>query len=102
MIPINNLYRQKDPAENTEIFTTLFQNDSLKIESIRSWLKTPGELYNQEKNEWVILIAGEARLEIEGDEVTLLAGDYCFIPKNTPHRVVSTSEKALWIGVFNS
>lgn len=102
MIPINNLYCQNEPTENTEMFTTLFQNDSLKIESIRSWLKTPGEMYDQAQDEWVILLNGEAELEINTLHVTLRSGDYCLIPKHTLHRVRSTSQNALWLTVFSS
>jgi cupin 2 domain-containing protein len=102
LIHINNLYHQNEPTENGEIFTTLFQNDSLKIESIRSWLKTPGEIYDQEQDEWVILLNGEAELEINALTVTLRSGDYCLIPKHTLHRVRSTSKNALWLTVFSS
>lgn len=102
MIHINNLYRQNEPAENTELFTTLFQNDSLKIESIRSWLRTPGEIYDQEQDEWVILLTGEAELEINTLPLILHSGDYFLIPRHTPHRVLSTSKNALWLAVFNS
>jgi len=102
LIPINNLYRQNEPTENTEIFTTLFQNDSLKIESIQSWLKTPGEMYDQQQDEWVILLNGEAELEINALIVPLRSGDYCLIPKHTLHRVLSTSKNALWLTVFSS
>jgi cupin 2 domain-containing protein len=92
----------EEPAFNSENFSTLFESDSLKIESIRSWLATPGEIYNQDKDEWVLLLSGEARLEIEGREVSLRGGDYLFIPKHTPHRVLSTSKNAFWLGVFSS
>lgn len=102
MITLNNLYQTETPTENSEYFTTLFQNYSLKIEAIRSWLKTPGEVYNQENDEWVILLSGEATLQIAGQRLTLNAGDYCFIPRQTEHQVLSTSENALWLGVFSS
>lgn len=102
MIAINNLYTSPEPNENRELFTTLFQNNSLKIESIRSWLKIPGEFYNQEEDEWVLLLAGEAKMELKGITVNLQAGDYCFIPRHTQHRVLSTSKDALWLGVFSS
>lgn len=102
MIPINNLYTSLEPNENREIFTTLFQNNSLKIESIRSWLKTPGELYNQEEDEWVLLLVGDAKIALKDTEANLQAGDYFFIPRHTPHRVLSTSKDALWLGVFSS
>ena len=102
MIRPNNLYDSPSADENREIFTPLFENDSIKIESIRSWLKTAGELYNQDQDEWVILLEGEAVLEIDTQIVYLARGDYLFIPKHTPHRVHSTAKNALWLGVFSS
>lgn len=102
MAHVQNLYLKEEPNENSELFSTLFQNDSLKIESIRSWLKDPGEYYNQEQDEWVLLLSGEAKLEIDNQTFDLKNGDYCFIPKHTPHRVLSTSKNALWLGVFSS
>lgn len=102
MIPLNNLYHMKKPAENSEHFSTLFQNHSLKIEAIRSWLKTPGDIYNQEEDEWVLLLIGEASLQIGDQRLNLIRGDYCFIPRHTEHRVLSTSEDALWLGIFSS
>ncbi len=102
MITLNNLYLTKTPVLNSEIFTPLFQNQTLRIESIRSWLKTPGEIYDQQENEWVVLIIGEASLRVEEQTLYLEAGDYCFIPKHTKHQVLSTSHDALWIGIFSS
>lgn len=102
MIPIHNLDTLQKPTCNSETFAQLFQNGSCRIEAIRSSLTSPGEFYNQKEDEWVILIEGEAILEVEGVEYPLHRGDYCFLPKHTPHRVLSTSENALWIGVFSS
>ncbi|MDD5716186.1 MAG: cupin domain-containing protein [Sulfuricurvum sp.] len=102
MISVNNLYNDEKPAENREIFSTLFHNNSFRIEAIRSWLKVPGEVYNQEEDEWVLLLSGEAKLEIDSRETTLTSGDYLFIPKHTVHRVLSTSKNAHWLGIFSS
>ncbi|MDD2780330.1 cupin domain-containing protein [Sulfuricurvum sp.] len=102
MITLNNLYRTETPVSNSEIFTPLFQNKTLKIESIRSWLKAPGEIYDQQEDEWVVLLIGEASLEVNEQRLTLSAGDYCFIPAHTKHQVLSTSSDALWLGVFSS
>jgi cupin 2 domain-containing protein len=101
LIEINNLYDVLKPKKNHEIFSTLFENHTQKIEAIRSWLKTPGELYCQHEDEWVVLVEGEAELEIGKTRYQLHRGDYCFIPKQTPHKVLWTSENALWIGVFS-
>lgn len=102
MIRINNLYEGETPTENNEVFSTLFHNDTLKIESIRSSLKIPGQLYDQNQDEWVLLLKGEAQLEIIDDIRPMRSGDYLFIPKHTPHRVLRTSENALWLAVFSS
>ncbi|WP_294915049.1 cupin domain-containing protein [Sulfuricurvum sp. PD_MW2] len=102
MIHVSNLHQTPSPDQNSEHFTTILDNGSLRIEAIRSWLKTPGELYNQEQDEWVVLIEGEAKLEVENQILNLQRGDYLFIPKHTPHRVHSTSKDALWIGIFSS
>lgn len=102
MIPIHNLETLEKPMFNSETFTQLFQNRSCRIEAIRSSLTAPGELYDQEEDEWVVLIEGEAILEIEGVAHPLRRGDYCFIPKRTRHRVLFTSDNALWLGVFSS
>ncbi len=102
MIHINNLSEGERAAENNEVFSTLFQNKMLKIESIRSSLKTPGQLYNQDQDEWVLLLEGEAKIEIINEIRTIRSGDYLFLPKHTLHRVLSTSENALWLAVFSS
>jgi len=102
LIPLNNLYHMEKPAENSELFSTLFQTPLVKIEAIRSWLKTPGELYNQEKDEWVLLLIGEACLQVADQRLNMIGGDYCFIPRHTEHQVLSTSSDALWLGVFSS
>lgn len=101
MIILNNIYHTQEPKENGETFVTVFQNNSLKIESIRSWLKAPGEVYNQEQDEWVLLVRGEASLQISEQILKMTEGDCCFIPRHTKHQVLSTSNDALWLGVFS-
>lgn len=97
-----NLYEIAEPSENGESFFTLHQTSNLKIEAIRSRLFMPGEEYDQEEDEWVLLVRGKAALEVEGDERLLREGDSLFLPRHTLHRVLSTSDDALWIAVFSS
>jgi mannose-6-phosphate isomerase-like protein (cupin superfamily) len=49
----------------------------------------PGFWYDQHWDEWVIVLAGEARLrfEEEKDARTLAAGHYVLIPAKTRHRL---------------
>ncbi len=102
MTAVHNLYHTPLPLENGEMFSPLFESGTVKIEAIRSWLKEPGELYDQDQDEWVLLLSGEAHLEIEGKGFFLKGGDYCLLPRHTSHRVLSTSKNALWLTVFSS
>ena len=52
----------------------------------------PGEWYDQNKDEWVILLQGEAILSYEdGSQIKLTVGDYLLIPAHQKHRVEYTS-----------
>lgn len=97
-----NIYALENPEPNSECFATLHQNKNIKVEAIRSHLLQPGEVYNQEEDEWVLLIQGKAKLRVNETIITLAKGESLFLPKQTPHQVLSTSEDALWIGVFSS
>lgn len=102
MIRCHNIFNQKSPLVDSERFTTVIETNSFRVESICSWMNTPGEYFDQNEDEWVVLITGEAILEIEEIEYPLIAGDSIFLPKHTRHRVISTSQNAVWIGVFSS
>lgn len=102
MIRKYNLFGGESPAENREIFSTLWENGAVRIESIRSWLKNPGEWYDQQEDEWVLLLKGEAELEIGSERIQMKEGDHLLIKAHTPHRVLSTGRDTWWIGVFSS
>ena len=53
----------------------------------------------QAQDEWVVLLRGEATLEVAGEAVELSTGDYIFLPSGTAHTVKSASESALWLAV---
>jgi len=97
-----NIYEIAKPREDNESFVTLHETPTLKIEAIRSRLTHPGELYDQEEDEWVLLIRGTAELEVEGNIRRLKEGDCFFLQRHTRHRVLKTSDDALWIGIFSS
>jgi cupin 2 domain-containing protein len=97
-----NIYTLKNPKPDSEQFATLHQKHGIKIEAIRSHLLHPGEVYDQDEDEWVVLIRGNAQLLIQQKVLNLREGDSVFLPKHTPHQVLSTSGDALWLGVFSS
>ena len=97
---IENIHKNLQvPMPKEEIFTTLLNHKNIKIEFISSNSIKNGALYIQEEDEWVILLEGEATLEVEQTAHTLKSGDYLFIPAQVEHRVLFTNKKTLWLAV---
>lgn len=97
-----NLFAGLPPPAGGEIFHTLFANPGCRVERIVSHghASPPGDWYDQEGDEWVVLLGGEAVLRFDGgDEVALKAGDWITIPAHLRHRVESASAEAVWLAV---
>lgn len=88
-----------------ELFTTLVQADGVRVERIVSQghASPPGFWYDQEENELVIVLEGNAAVQFEGDAepVELRRGSYLNIPAHARHRVVGTdpNEKTVWLAI---
>ena len=86
-----------------ELFTVLAENENVKIERIVSdgHASAEGVWYDQEQDEWVLLISGSAVLTVGDKRVELTVGDHLLIPAHQRHRVESTSqtEKTIWLAV---
>jgi cupin 2 domain-containing protein len=93
------------PDSPDETFETLLKKPGIKIERIiSSGQATPeGEWYDQEEDEWVLLVCGTAGLLIEGEPFPrrLEAGDFLFLPAGCRHRVEWTDPevKSVWLAV---
>ncbi len=103
MIPINlqnNIFKNCiKPKAGSETFNTLLEHKNIKIELINSNSVISGESYQQEQDEWILLLEGEAILEVEGVAQLLKTGDYLFISAQTVHRVFFTDQKTLWLAI---
>ncbi len=87
-----------------EFFEFLVKNDAVIIERIISeGQKTPeSDWYDQEKNEWVIVLKGKAMLFFEDQtSVQLNEGDFINIPAHKKHRVAWTDpdNETIWLAV---
>jgi cupin 2 domain-containing protein len=96
---MGNLYEDALPPATGERFDTLLSHQGLVIERIVSTSRIVSQEYVQEQDEWVLLLQGEARLDVAGRTVPLRAGDYLFLPSRTPHTVLQVSDGALWLAV---
>ena len=101
----NNLFSQIPDSRAAEVVDGILQTGAFQLERIVSWGQaTPsGEWYDQDTNEWVILLRGSAVLlfEDEPGEVVLHPGDYVHIPARQRHRVEWTDpeKKTVWLAL---
>jgi cupin 2 domain-containing protein len=61
-------------------------------------LEDPVE-FRQAEDEWVVLLAGEARLDVDGTRVDLAPGEWLFLPAGVPHTLVETEPGTSWLAV---
>lgn len=99
-----NIYKNLPGNLHNEIFQVITENSNVKIEKIISngQSSPPNFWYNQELNEFVILLKGSAELLFENDEyVKMIPGDYIIIPSHKKHRVERTSEteETIWLAI---
>ena len=94
------------PAElPEELAEVLLEGASFRIERIVSYGHSSPEgcWYDQEQNEWVLVLQGHACLLFEGEEepVFLSSGDYVNIPAHVKHRVEWTDadQETVWLAV---
>lgn len=99
-----NLLEPLPPAGAEEHFEALLQRPGLRLERIVSHGQTTpeGTWYDQEEDEWVMLLAGAARLLIDGEGERVLApGDALLLPAHCRHRVTWTdpAQPTVWLAL---
>jgi len=97
-----NLLDDVPEAAEAEIVSLLLSRPGVRIERIVSTGQvTPVDApYDQDHDEWVLLLAGGAGLWVEGDgERTLRPGDAVLIPAHRRHRVTWTAAPTVWLAI---
>lgn len=103
---INNIYKNIPNKLDDELVETIASSSNVNIERIVSMgqASPEGFWYDQDEDEFVILLQGSAALRFEdGDNlVELKPGDYLTIGAHERHRVEWTSktEQTVWLCVF--
>lgn len=104
MMP-NNLFQAIPGQLPSELVEILARTPHVRIERIvsRQHSSPPGFWYDQEGDEWVLLVQGSAGLCIEGQEmvITLKPGDHLLLPAHRRHRVEWTDPTmdTIWLAV---
>ncbi len=94
-----NLFTDAEPPLEGERFDTLLSHKNLVIERIVSSAAITAQEYVQPQDEWVILVQGEAILQVAEELVALKSGDHLFLPAGMSHSVKHVSEGAMWLAV---
>lgn len=102
---MKNIFQLANSLASTELIESLLEQDGILIERIVSTgqVTPPGEWYDQEQNEWLIVLQGEGELSYEDNSrIKLTVGDYLLIPAHQKHRVeyTSTEPPCIWLTVF--
>jgi glyoxylase I family protein len=97
--PALNLWELTGVPASGEVFQELARIGRVTIERIVSSEHPETRRYDQPQDEWVVLLRGEASVEVAGKVSRLLAGDSLLLPAHTPHRVLETSRGATWLAV---
>jgi mannose-6-phosphate isomerase-like protein (cupin superfamily) len=103
-LAVGNLFAKLPAAKRGEVTTELLARPGVRVERIVSQGQaTPDDTpYRQERDEWVVVLAGAARLRLDGaEEVALGIGDHLTIPAGRRHWVTWTNpdEPTVWLAI---
>lgn len=103
--PVRSIF--VDVPENLpdELIEVLLEHTGFRLERIvsKGHASPPGFWYDQDKDEWVMLVSGNAELLFEGESepCTLSSGDFILIPAHARHRVLWTDPEndTVWLAL---
>lgn len=98
-----NLFTPLPDARQGEVFTDLLVRPGCRIERIVSQgqVTPPDRPYQQAHDEWVMVLSGAARVQMDGIETALAPGDHLFIPADKKHRVTFSdpTQSTVWLAI---
>jgi cupin 2 domain-containing protein len=83
-------------GETTETMATMA---GVRIEEILSGALEAPISYRQDHDEWTVVLAGGAVIEVDSEPVSLSVGEWILLPRGVSHRLVSTVPGTQWLVV---
>lgn len=104
MISVHNLFEGILVEVPGEAVEEILRAETFRIERIvsRGQNSPAGFWYDQQTEEWVLLVSGSATLGFaDGRRVDLRPGDHLLIPRHVRHRVDRTDpgEETVWLAI---
>lgn len=104
MVSVHNLFDAIPRELPGEAVEEILRTGRFRIERIvsRGQASPEGFWYDQETEEWVLLVSGSATLGFaDGRTVDLKPGDHLVIPRHLRHRVERTDpeQETVWLAV---
>jgi cupin 2 domain-containing protein len=102
---VTNLFDDVPRELPSEHIDVLLDTPALRLERIVSTghATPPGEWYDQDRDEWVVVLRGRARLRIEGEAAdrALGVGDHLLLRAHVRHRVEWTETPTVWLALHH-
>ena len=95
-----NIYKFELPNIDNENFTTLLSHKNIEIKRIVSNTLKTSQTFIQDEDEWVVVLKGCAKIEMNNKIYKLKSGDYIFIPANTKHILLKTKKVVVWLAIY--
>ena len=95
-----NLFEFDLPPLDQESFDTLLKKENVTIKRIVSNTLSTPQTFVQECDEWVCVLKGCAKLEMDGVVHKLTSGDTLFIPAHTKHTLLKTKKTVVWLAIY--
>ncbi len=102
---VKNIFDDIPSELDEELFTTIHNAKKIRIERIVSQgqCSPQGFWYDQNENEWLIVLEGKASIEFQSDHepAELQPGSYLNIPAHVKHRLARTSQtqQTVWLAI---
>jgi cupin 2 domain-containing protein len=86
------------PSDGEET-AAVARSATFSVEQILSGRLSAPQQYEEDHDEWVVVLEGGATLEVDGVAHELGAGDWWLLPAGTPHRLGRTEPGTSWLAV---
>jgi cupin 2 domain-containing protein len=97
---MSNIFDFELPTLDNEKFYTQLKTKNVEIKSIVSNTLSTPQTFTQECDEWVVVLQGCAKIEMNGVVHKLKKGDTLFIPANEAHTLLKTKKVVVWLAVY--